>query len=109
MQIKLIRPFTRDAKPLLKKYRSLEKELDTLFTELEANPRQGTSLGRGCYKIRIKIASKGGGSRDGARVITCVVAVADVVYLLTIYDKAEQAAVSDQRLTDLLAELPTTP
>ena len=107
MQIKPIPPFTRDAKPLLKKFASLKGELKTLFAQLEANPTIGTSLGQGCYKIRLKIASKGGGKSGGARVITCIVAVQETVYLLAIYDKAEQATISDQRLAELLKLLPT--
>ena len=63
------------------------------------------SLGHGCYKIRLKIASKGGGKSGGARVITCLVAVRETVYLLSIYDKAEQETISDKRLGELLASI----
>ena len=38
-------------------------------------------------------------------VITCVVAVREVVYLLAIYDKSEQASLSDAKLKQLLEEL----
>ena len=106
MLVKPIPPFAIEAKPLLKKYRSLTVELENLFAELQANPRTGTSLGRNCYKIRLKIASKGGGKSGGARVITCVLAVRETVYLLSIYDKAEQDTISDKRLAELLATLP---
>ena len=37
--------------------------------------------------------------------ITCVVAVREVVYLLAIYDKSEQASLSDAKLKQLLEEL----
>ena len=100
--IRPIPPFTREAKRLGKKYSSLEQELKHLFAQLAANPTSGTPLGQNCYKIRLKIASKGKGSSGGARVITCVVAVAETVYLLSIYDKSEQETIADKRLQELL-------
>ncbi|MBC8081595.1 MAG: type II toxin-antitoxin system RelE/ParE family toxin [Hymenobacter sp.] len=106
MRINTIPPFVREAKPLLKKYVSLRDELKELISQLATNPIQGTSIGRGCYKIRLRIASKGKGSSGGARVITCVVAVEETVYLLSIYDKSEQDSISDARLQQLLQLLP---
>ena len=98
--------FRQDAKPLLKKYASLKAELYKLNELLAESPKTGTPIGRSCYKIRLKIASKGKGRSGGARVITCVVAVAETVFLLSIYDKSEQENISDKRLTELLALLP---
>ena len=106
--ITAIEPFNRELKRLARKYPSLRDELATLGTELHINPLTGTSIGQGCYKIRLKVASKGGGKSGGARVITCIVAVQETVYLLSIYDKAEQATITDQRLAELLKLLPIT-
>lgn len=108
MKVNPIPPFAREAKPLLKKYPSLRDELQRLFAALALGPFTGTPLGCGCYKIRLKIASKGKGRSGGARVITCVVSVAETVYLLSIYDKSEQATISDARLQELLDQLPPT-
>lgn len=58
--------FRKEAKPLLKKYPSLKKELDDLFNSLEENPKQGTQLKKDCYKIRLAIRSKGKGKRAEA-------------------------------------------
>ena len=66
----------------------------------------GTPLGQNCYKIRLKIVSKGKGSGGGARVITCVVAVTETGYLLSIYGKSEQGTLSGKRLEELLALVP---
>ena len=98
--------FRQDAKPLLKKYASLKAELYQLNELLAENPRTGVSLGQNCYKIRLKIASKGKGRSGGARVITCVVAVAETVFLLSIYDKADRESISEKRLNELLQLLP---
>ncbi|WP_229725457.1 type II toxin-antitoxin system RelE/ParE family toxin [Hymenobacter baengnokdamensis] len=94
-------------KRLLKKYPSLRQEMDGLLDSLELNPTQGTSLGRNCYKIRLRIASKGRGKSGGARVITCVVAVSTEVYLLAVYDKSEQDSITDADLLALVQEIPT--
>lgn len=73
---------------------------------LAEEPRQGTALGRGCYKVRMRIASKGKGKSGGARVITCVRVVGNVVWLLTIYDKSQQATITDKELMQLVAQVP---
>ena len=98
--------FEREAKPLLKRYRSLAPELAALRDALKENPAQGQPIGSDCYKIRIAIRSKGKGKSGGARVITCVVAVREEVYLLSIYDKSEQATLTDKRLKELLKQVP---
>ena len=98
--------FVKELKWLAKKYRSLKVELEALGDELEEQPRLGTPIGHDCYKIRLAIKSKGGGKSGGARVITCVVAVREEVYLLSIYDKSEQGTLTDKRLKELLKQIP---
>lgn len=82
--VKTIVVFEKQAKRLIKKYASLKLELSKLIQELKENPIQGTSLGKGCYKIRVSIASKGKGKSEGARVITNFVVTDRTVYLLSI-------------------------
>lgn len=94
--------FQREAKRLIKKFPSLKKELFELRELLSKNPFEGTPIGHGCYKIRIAIASKGKGKSGGARVITYVFVREETVYLLSIYDKSEQADISDKELKELL-------
>lgn len=76
------------------------------MNELLEDPRQGSSLGKGCYKARMSIASKGKGKSGGARVITCVRVLGEVVWLLTIYDKSDQADITDKELAGLVAAIP---
>lgn len=97
--------FEKEAKRLIKKYRSLAQELAILIENLTENPTQGTPIGQDCYKIRLAIKSKGKGKSGGARVITCVVAIHDTVTLLSIYDKAHQGTISDKELNRLLNEI----
>jgi mRNA-degrading endonuclease RelE of RelBE toxin-antitoxin system len=55
MKIKVLASddFSKKAKPLLKKYASLKKELFELSEQLEINPEMGISLGNGLYKIKV--------------------------------------------------------
>jgi len=97
--------FEKQFKRLARKYPSLIDELEKLDTQLLENPFLGTPLGRGCYKIRIPIASKGSGKSGGARVVTCVRIVKDEIHLLSIYDKSEQQSISNKDLKTLLKSL----
>lgn len=96
------RNFEREIKPLAKKYPSIKKDLGELIDDLETNPSQGISLGHGCYKIRMSIASKGKGKSGGARVITHVFVKGKLVYLLSVYDKSEQDTISDKKIIELI-------
>lgn len=104
-KVKTISYFERQAKRLIKKYPSLKNELAQLGQTLKEHPQQGVSLGNDCYKIRLPIASKGKGKSGGARIITNVVVTETTVYLLSIYDKSEQGAISDKLLKDLLKQV----
>ncbi len=94
--------FKRRYKQLAKRHRSLEQDVLDLITSLEEQSIQGTPLGKDCYKIRLAIHSKGGGKSGGSRVITYVRKVRSKVYLLTIYDKSDQASLTQKELMDLL-------
>ncbi len=60
--------FQREAKKLMKKYRSLKSELAELAEQLEENPKMGTLIGEDTYKIRLAVKSKGKGKSGGMRV-----------------------------------------
>jgi mRNA-degrading endonuclease RelE of RelBE toxin-antitoxin system len=98
--------FKKQAKRLIKKYPSLKTELAELVASLEVEPTQGTGIARGCYKIRVSIASKGKGKSGGARVITHVQVIQKNVFLLSIYDKSEQGTLADNELIELLKLIP---
>ena len=69
-KIATIKTFDNQAKRLSKKYNSLKSEISDLIDLLEENPLVGTPIGKGCYKIRLKIRSKGKGKSGGVSVIT---------------------------------------
>jgi mRNA-degrading endonuclease RelE of RelBE toxin-antitoxin system len=101
-----IPPFDKQLKRLAKKYPSVKKDFAAFLLSLEQKPKQGASLGHNCYKIRFTIESKGKGKSGGARVITYVKVIHSIVYLLSIYDKSDQATVTDKELRELLNLIP---
>jgi mRNA-degrading endonuclease RelE of RelBE toxin-antitoxin system len=116
--VKITKSFKTAAKPLLKKYQSLSKDLLNLEKTLVSTPRLGTPLGKEAYKIRLKVTSKGKGKSGGARVISLVEttligyaeAISDeeiTVNLLTIFDKGDVDNISDKELKDLIQNFKT--
>ena len=97
--------FERESKWLRKKYASLANEIGELREELRTNPTKGTPIGHSCYKIRLAVKSKGSGKSGGARVITYYYVHGSTVYLLSIYDKAEQESISEKKVAELLLEI----
>jgi len=101
-QVKTGTKFEKEATRLAKKHKSLYADVASLIEDLSINPTQGQSLGKGCYKIRMTISSKNQGKSGGARVITLVQIIDDLVVLLSIYDKSEKETISDSELDDLI-------
>ena len=106
--------FRREAKKLIKKYRSLRDELQQLSEELEENPKLGTLITENVYKIRLAVKSKGKGKSGGLRIITYVdVEIQEIdedntnVYLLSIYDKSDYENISDKQLKSLIDDVQT--
>lgn len=96
--------FARQSKRLKKKYPSWVEDLAVFAATLPDAPRQGESLGRSCYKVRVAITSKGQGKSGGVRVITFVRVEAERITLLTVFDKADRANLVEGEPEALLAE-----
>ena len=97
--------FARDLKQLAKRYPSLKDDYRDFVDSLRKSPLQGEPLGKHLRKVRFPIASKAKGNSGGARVITHTVLVetdgADIT-LVTIYDKSDQASITDMELRKLM-------
>jgi hypothetical protein len=94
--------FIKSLKQLAKKYASLKQDLTEFKTSLLSEPLQGISLGQNCYKVRLKISSKGKGKSGGGRVITFVRMSLNHIILLEIFDKSERESISEIELADLI-------
>ena len=104
-EVRTLIELDRASKRLTKKYSSLSDEIEELVSELRQNPTKGTPIGRSCYKIRLAIKSKGKGKSGGARVITHYYIHGETVYLISIYDKADQATIPEATITELLQKI----
>ena len=98
-------PFEKELKQLAKKYPSVKKDITDLASKLIDDPKMGTALGNDCYKIRMAISSKGKGKSGGARVITFLQIIETTIFLLSIYDKADAANISDKILKERIKGL----
>jgi len=95
--------FLKELKDLAKKYPKIKRDVEDLAEALKKNPRQGDPLPKSCFKVRMQITGKPSGKRGGARVITFVKVVNERIYLLSIYDKADQS--NNEELNVLLQDI----
>ena len=56
VRISVEKEFERQLRKLTKKYRSIIDDYETFLNELEMDPYQGSSLGRGVRKVRMAIS-----------------------------------------------------
>ncbi len=94
--------FSKQAKPIAKKQKSLKKDLQLLIKSLQNNPKQGVLIKENCYKIRMAITSKNKGKSSGARIVTYVLSEEKTIYLLDIYVKSQKSNISDHELDVLI-------
>jgi hypothetical protein len=72
-----------------------------MLSLLQDNPNLGVPLGNNTFKIRLAVKSKGKGKSGGMRVITYT-ATADLIVLLSIYNKGEQSSIQDTEIMELI-------
>ena len=104
-KVEVTAKFKKQARHLLKKHPSLKQELAVLFDSLATEPKQGIPLGNECYKVRLAIESKGKGKSGGARIITHLHITDTTIYLITIYDKSEQANISEKEILAFIKDI----
>ncbi len=105
-KINLVPSFKKDVKKLSKKYKHIKQDLlilKELFISTKPD-KVGISLGKNCYKIRIKNSDNKKGKNSGYRVIYFYLDK-DVVTLLSIYSKSEIQNISDLEISKRLEEL----
>lgn len=104
-RIKVSPTFLKGVKRLAKRYPSIKNDICRLAENLAEDPLQGTDLGGGIRKIRVRIQSKRKGKSGGGRIIYHCLIVSNSepeIVLLTIYDKSEKETVTDAELKEIL-------
>ena len=97
--------FARELKQLARRYTSMKDDYRDFLDTLRKSPLQGEPLGKHLRKVRFPIASKAKGKSGGARGITHTVLVESDganITLVTIYDKSDQANITDKELKKLI-------
>ncbi len=90
--------FKNQVRSLQKNYPHIRHDLKELVEILNQNPKEGTSLGKRIYKIRLKSSDIPKGKSGGYRVITYVVDEDQKIRLLTIYIKPQKATITDDEI-----------
>lgn len=97
--------FSKKFKRYLKKFQSLKADLDSFLSGIDKS--SAADLGGGVYKYRMSVKSKNKGKSGGFRVITFELILSEEekdITLLTIYDKSEQASITQNQVEDILKE-----
>ena len=89
--------FRHSAKKLVKRYKSLKKDLKIFTDSLENDFRQGTEVLPDVYKVRIKNSDNNKGKSSGYRIITYLITEYDVL-LVNIYSKNDMSNISDKEI-----------
>ena len=100
--------FVSRFKKFRKKFISIDEDIKKIENELLANPQTGESLGANLFKVRLASKSKGKGKSGGFRVITYLVKEVNngiEIYLITIYDKSEEANIHKKDLLQLVKKI----
>lgn len=100
--------FEKYYKRYAKKFRSLPDEIAELEQMLLADPKLGTDLGEGLFKIRLAVKSKNKGKSGGMRVVTYLITQNDAdfdINLIILYDKSEIADIPKKDLLDMVEEI----
>jgi hypothetical protein len=82
--------------------------LENLEKELTDNPKLGEPLGANIYKIRVAAKDKSKGKSGGFRIITYLFQEfqdSTEIYLITIYDKSEDASIPKPVLQKLVKSI----
>jgi mRNA-degrading endonuclease RelE of RelBE toxin-antitoxin system len=97
--------FERELKNLSKRHSSIKNDLAATIDLLKKNPRLGESLGNNCFKVRMAIASKNKGKSGGARIITYLKILEEIIYLISIYDKSDTDTITDKEIISRIKDL----
>ncbi|MBA3874612.1 MAG: type II toxin-antitoxin system RelE/ParE family toxin [Anaerolineae bacterium] len=106
VNVELSERFQKVIKRLLKKYKHIQSDVQTLIDQLEVGSTPGDRLQQVrhlVYKVRVKNTDAAKGKSGGYRVIYYV-RTSDRVILITLYSKTEQVDISAEEIEQLIHE-----
>jgi mRNA-degrading endonuclease RelE of RelBE toxin-antitoxin system len=106
VNVELSERFQKVVKRLLKKYKHIQYDVQTLIDQLASGSTPGDRLQQVhhlVYKVRVKNSDAAKGKSGGYRVIYYI-KTSDRVILITIYSKTEQVDISADEIQQLINE-----
>lgn len=106
VRVELSDHFEKELRRLYRKYPSVLSEVEALVTQLERGDLPGDkipNIGYNVYKVRLRNPSAGRGKRGGFRAIYYVQHT-NLIGLITIYFKSDQADIHAERLQALIEQ-----
>lgn len=98
--------FRRDVKRLLKKYRRVREDVQTLIKQLEQGETPGSQV-QGIqytvYKVRVRNSDAQKGKSGGYRVVYYLKTLENII-LITLYSKSEAADIPDDEIRRIIDE-----
>jgi len=103
MNLKLVitPEFAKAVKNLIKRFRFILKDLETLERELSGGEIKAVELGRNCFKARLQKSSIPTGKSGGFRILYFY-KKETTIYLLYIYSKTDLDNIDEARLIEIL-------
>jgi mRNA-degrading endonuclease RelE of RelBE toxin-antitoxin system len=89
-------------KELRKRYRKIDKDVDSFLANITELKDLGASLGNNLYKARIKNSDAVRGKSGGYRLITYLQLKDNTLTLIYIYSKSDISNVSEKQLDEIV-------
>lgn len=103
------RRFKQDIRELSKKYRHIRSDLQTTLEEISQGSLIGNQIsgvGYPVFKVRIKNSDINKGKSGGYRLIYYIQS-SEVIIIITIYSKSDQADISTKEIREIIADSTT--
>jgi mRNA-degrading endonuclease RelE of RelBE toxin-antitoxin system len=106
IQVEASPTFSRNLRTLVKKYRSIRKDVQPVIAQLEQGELPGdkiSGVGHDVFKLRVRNSDNQKGKSGGYRLIYYVKTAVGII-LLTIYTKSEQVDITADDLRSIIYE-----
>ena len=95
--------YVKSFKKLSKKFKNIDKDIDTFLAAIRTKNDLGTELKPNVYKVRIANSNKNKGKSAGYRLLTYVALVENKLHLLYIYDKSSIGNLTESEVDAMIS------
>jgi mRNA-degrading endonuclease RelE of RelBE toxin-antitoxin system len=106
IQVEASPTFNRNLRDLVKKYRSIRRDIQPIIEQLEQGELPGSQIpgvGYAVFKLRVRNSDTQKGKSGGYRLIYYVKTVTGII-LLTIYTKSERVNIAPEDIQSIIAD-----